>query len=88
VDGNLGHPQAVVWGSSKSVYSMYAWACSKCNLGTNWESAPLPAGTTWTSLSTPTLNLGPNTVAVGFDGTHYVFVGAMWSLGVWRYVEP
>jgi photosystem II stability/assembly factor-like uncharacterized protein len=82
-------PQAIVWGSKTRVYSMYAWACSQCDLGTNWESAPLPGGTVWTQQTTPAaLNLGPNSVATSFDGDHYVFVGVMWSLGIWRYVEP
>jgi hypothetical protein len=81
-------PEAVVWGSATKVYAMYAWACANCNLGTNWEVADLP-GTTWTSKTTPAaLNLGPNSVAVTYDGTHYVFTAVMWSLGVWRYVEP
>jgi photosystem II stability/assembly factor-like uncharacterized protein len=88
VDGGA-RPQAIVWGSATRVYSMYAWACSLCDLGTNWESAPLPDGTTWTAQTTPAaLNLGPNSIATSFDGDHYVFVGVMWSLGVWRYVEP
>jgi hypothetical protein len=68
---------------------MYAWACSQCDLGTTWESAPLPDGTAWTELTTPAaLNLGPNSIATSFDGDHYVFGGVMWSLGIWRYVEP
>ncbi len=81
-------PEALVWGSAKSVYAMYAWACSDCNLGTNFEVAPLP-GTTWTATTVPAaLNLGPNSVAVTFDGTHTIFTAVMWSLGLWRYVEP
>jgi hypothetical protein len=81
-------PEAVVWGTNTKVYAMYAWACSNCNLGTNFEVADLP-GTTWTTKTVPAnLNLGPNSVAVTFDGTHYVFTAVMWSLGLWRYVEP
>jgi photosystem II stability/assembly factor-like uncharacterized protein len=82
-------PEAVVWGTSKKVYAMYAWACANCDLGTDFEIAALPGGTTWTPTSVPTaLNLGPNSVAVTSDGTHNVFVAVMWSLGIWRYVEP
>jgi hypothetical protein len=67
---------------------MYAWACSNCNLGTNFEMAPLP-GTTWSTPSVPAaLNLGPNSVAVTYDGTHYIFTAVMWSLGLWHYIEP
>lgn len=81
-------PEAVVWGTAKNVCAMYGWACSDCNLGTNFESAPLP-GTTWSSVAVPTaLVIGPSSMAVTFDGTHYVFVGEMWALGLWRYVEP
>ena len=84
-------PEAVVWGSAKNVYAMYAWACANCNLGTNAEMAPLP-GTTWTAVTTPAvpaaLNLGPNSVAVTYDGTHYIFTAVMWSLGLWHYIEP
>jgi hypothetical protein len=81
-------PEAVVWGSAKSVYAMYAWACSDCDLGTNAESSPI-AGAAWADVTVPpALNLGPNTVAVSNDGQHAVFVAVMWSLGIWHYVEP
>lgn len=82
-------PEAIVWGSDKYVYAMYAWACSKCNLGTNFERAALPGGNSWSYLPEPSgLIIGPNTVAAAFNGTHWVFVGCMWSEGLWRYVEP
>jgi hypothetical protein len=81
-------PQAVVFGSANNVYAMWGWACSDCNLGTNFETAALP-GSTWTSPSVPSdLVIGPNSVAVTSDGTHTIFVATMWALGVWRYVEP
>jgi photosystem II stability/assembly factor-like uncharacterized protein len=81
-------PEGLVWGSSKNVYAMYAWACSDCNLGTNYELSPLP-GATWTDGTVPAeLDLGPNSVAVTNDGAHAIFVAVMWSLGIWRYVEP
>ena len=81
-------PEAIVWGTPKHVYAMYAWACSDCNLGTDFEIAPQP-GTTWTATSVPSaLNLGPNSVVVTSDGSHYIFTALMWSLGIWRYVEP
>jgi hypothetical protein len=67
---------------------MYAWACSKCDLGTNFERAALPSGTAWTAIATPGLIIGPNSVAVAYNGTHWVFVGCFWSEGLWRYVEP
>jgi photosystem II stability/assembly factor-like uncharacterized protein len=81
-------PEAVVWGTATSVYAMYAWACSGCNLGTQFEIAPQP-GTTWTPVAVPdALVIGPNGVAVTNDGVHNVFVGLMWDQGLWRYVEP
>jgi hypothetical protein len=81
-------PEAVVWGTTKHVYAMWGWACSGCNLGTNFEIASA-TGDTWTPTSVPAgLIIGPNSIAVTSDGTHSIFVGAMWSAGIWRYVEP
>jgi sugar lactone lactonase YvrE len=34
------------------------------------------------------LVIGPNGIAVTSDGSHSIFVGAMWAQGIWRYVEP
>jgi len=81
-------PEAVVWGTSKNVYAMYAWACSNCDLGTQFEIAPQP-GTTWSTADVPAeLVIGPNGVVVTSDGTRNIFVGLMWDQGLWRYVEP
>jgi hypothetical protein len=83
-------PEAVVWGTSKNVYAMWAWACSDCNLGTGFESASQP-GTSWAtepSSTTTGLQIGASSMAVGFDGTHSVMVGTFWAQGLWRYVEP
>jgi photosystem II stability/assembly factor-like uncharacterized protein len=82
-------PEAVVWGTSKNVYAMYAWACSGCDLGTQFEIAPQP-GTAWaTAAGVPAeLVIGPNGVVATSDGTHDIFVGLMWDQGLWRYVEP
>jgi hypothetical protein len=81
-------PEAVVWGTPKGLYAMYGWACSGCNLGTNYETAPA-SGDTWTAAAVPAaLTIGPNSVAVAYDGAHYVFLAVMWDQGIWRYVEP
>ena len=84
-------PEAVVWGTSKAVYAMYAWACASCDLGTQFETAPQP-GTTWSTAPTASvpaeLVIGPNSVVVTSDGTRNIFVGLMWDQGLWRYVEP
>jgi photosystem II stability/assembly factor-like uncharacterized protein len=81
-------PEALVWGTEKAVYAMYAWACSRCEVETNFAHAPLPGGTAWTFEGTPSLKIGPNSMAVAYNGTHNVFVGLMWAEGLWRYVEP
>jgi hypothetical protein len=81
-------PEAIVWGTPKHVYAMWGWACSGCNLGTNFEVADA-MGDTWMPTSVPAgLDIGPNSIAVTSDATHSIFVGAMWSAGLWRYVEP
>jgi len=81
-------PEAVVWGTAKNVYAMYAWACSRCDLGTNFEIAPQP-GTDWATATVPAeLQIGPNGVVVTSDGTRNIFVGLMWDQGLWRYIEP
>jgi photosystem II stability/assembly factor-like uncharacterized protein len=81
-------PEALVWGTRKNVYAMYAWACSGCDVQANFAHAPLPAGADWTYQDSTGLKIGPNTVAVADDGTHAVIVGLMWAEGLWRYVEP
>ncbi len=79
---------SVAWGSKDTVYAMWGWACAGCNLGASFVSAPLPAGDSWSKLSVPdALVIGANHVAVTSDGTHQIFVGTMWSTGIWRYVE-
>jgi hypothetical protein len=81
-------PEAIVWGTATTVYAMYAWACSGCDLGPQFETAPQP-GTTWSTASVPAeLVIGPNSVVVTSDGARNVFVGLMWDQGLWRYVEP
>jgi hypothetical protein len=79
---------SIAWGSDSHVYGMWAWACAGCDLGSGFTVAPLPAGDTWTKPEVPTaMNIGANHITVTSDGTHTIFVGTMWSAGVWRYVE-
>lgn len=88
VDGG-SKPEAIVWGTPNHVYAMWAWACSNCDLGTNFETAALPDGSQWSDVAVvPDLKIGPNSLVVASDGTHQVFVGVMWAQGIWRYVEP
>ena len=79
---------AVMTTASGASWTMYAWACSNCDLGTPFEIAPQP-GNTWSTAGVPTeLVIGLNGVVVTSDGTRNVFVGLMWDQGLWRYVEP
>jgi hypothetical protein len=83
LEANVG----IVWGSPTRVYSMWGWACSGCDLGATFSTAALP-GDDWSMPPVPeALIIGANHVAVTSDGTHQIFVGTMWSSGVWRYVE-
>lgn len=81
----------IVWGSPKSLYVMWGWACASCGLnegGPQYQTAPYP-GDTWTKPKLPdALVWGPNSVASTSDGTHAIHVGSMWATGLWRYVEP
>jgi hypothetical protein len=84
-DGSL----SIAWGSQKNVYGMWAWACAGCDLGSSFTVAPLPAGDAWTKPAVPmAMNIGANHIAVTSDGSHTIFVGTMWSTGIWRYIEP
>ena len=81
----------VVWGSPKTVYAMWGWACASCGFddgGPAYQTSPQP-GDTWSDGTLPSgLVWGPNSVATTTDGTHYIYVGSMWANGLWRYVEP
>jgi photosystem II stability/assembly factor-like uncharacterized protein len=79
---------SVAWGSNSKVYAMWGWACAHCDLGASFQSAPLPEGNNFTKLDVPAeLVIGANHIAVTSDGSHQIFVGTMWSTGIWRYVE-
>jgi photosystem II stability/assembly factor-like uncharacterized protein len=78
--------EALVWGTPKALYAMWAWACAKCTGGTSFKTAPHP-GTTWKSVDSP-MQWGPNSMVVTSDGKQSIFVGAMWWQGIWRYLEP
>ncbi len=87
VDSGM-YSEAVVWSTAKQVYAMYGWACSGCSFGNALETSPQP-GTSWSLGTLPSgLAIGPNSIVVTSDGKHTIFVGAMWSAGIWKYVEP
>jgi hypothetical protein len=80
--------QAIVFGTPKYVYAMYAWACGGCLLDPALQSAPQPGISGWARKSTsPEMTIGPAQAATVFDGTNYVILTANWRAGLWRFVE-
>ncbi len=80
---------SVAWGTDDHVYAMWGWACASCDLGAGFTVAALPEADAWTQPEVPDgLIIGANHVAVTSDGSQTIFVGTMWSEGIWRYVEP
>ena len=80
--------QAVVFGTPKSVYAMYAWACGGCSLDPALQSAPQPGTSGWARIAIPSgMSIGPAQTATVFDGTHYIVLTAHWRGGIWRFVE-
>ena len=82
--------RAVVVGTSKDIYSMYGSPA-----GPGVYSNPLfavasqPGTGTWVAPNTPAgLFQGAAQIGVLNDGVQNILVGAMWSAGLWRYVEP
>jgi hypothetical protein len=86
----LGGAEAVVFGTSKNVYAMFGAAIGPSgSIGPNFEVASQPGTGTWVAPGTPPgLADGAAAITVVNDGTHNIFVGAMFNSGVWRYVEP
>jgi hypothetical protein len=85
--------EAVVFGTTKNVYAMYGFPVGAGGtINPSLEVASQPGTGTWvqpgTSVTPPGLTQGPGEVAVTNDGTHFIFVGAMYNAGVWRYIEP
>lgn len=80
--------QGIVWGTPNKVYAMYGWSTTD-PVNPGFESAAQP-GTSWSSASgaPATFNGGPHQVAVVNNGVNNIFIGAMGSSGVWRYIEP
>lgn len=80
----------VVFGTSKNVYAMFGYPVGPGGTNTvSFEVASQPGSGTYISPATPAgLNQGSAQVVVVNDGTHNIFLGAMWNNGLWRYVEP
>jgi photosystem II stability/assembly factor-like uncharacterized protein len=87
--GGTGNESAV-FGTQKNISAMLntpAQGNPASSIG--WETSPQPGTGTWTNPSPPAgLGNGPGCVAVMNDGSHYILLGAMWGVGLWRYVEP
>jgi photosystem II stability/assembly factor-like uncharacterized protein len=85
-----GKQQAIAWGTPRAVYSMWGWASGpNGNVPPLFQSALQPASSGWTAMATPSaMTQGPNSIAVTKNGSQFIFVGAMWKAGLWRYVEP
>jgi hypothetical protein len=80
--------EAVVFGTPKRIYAMWAWACGGCNLDPALQSAPNPGISGWARMPTPPeMAIGPAQVATVFDGTNYIILTANWTAGLWRFVE-
>ena len=78
---------SIAWGSPNHVYSMWAWSCFGCVIDPKFMVGSAN-GDTWTSPGVPkTMLMGADHVAVTSDGSHYIFVAATRSTGLWRYVE-
>jgi len=82
--------ETVVWGTSKNVYAMYGWPIGAGqNVDPTFELGAQPGNGTWVKPGTPAgLTQGPGQVTVVNDGTHNIFLGAMFNGGLWRYIEP
>jgi hypothetical protein len=80
--------QAIVFGTPKRVYAMYAWACGGCLVDPAFQSAPQPGKSGWTRLPTPAaMAIGPAQALIVFDGTDYIVVTANWRGGLWRFIQ-
>ena len=89
---HVGNPtnETVVLGTSRTLYSMFGWPIGIG--GTEdpaFELAAQPGTGKWVAPGTPAgLTQGAAQISVVNDGTHNILVGAMWNVGVWRYIEP
>jgi photosystem II stability/assembly factor-like uncharacterized protein len=77
-------PETNVIGTSKNLYAMYSFV----GVGAAFEVSAVPGTGTWSSPATPSGMTGAAQFAKTNDGTHNILVGAMWTSGIWRYIEP
>lgn len=82
---NVGDGMTAIIGTSKNVYAGYGFPEEPIS----FEYAAQPGTGTWNQPTTPAgLSSGSAQFAIVNDGTHNILLGAMWDVGVWRYVEP
>jgi hypothetical protein len=81
---------SVVFGTTSNVYAMFGFPIGPGgSLGPSFTVAAQPGTGTWVSPPTAAgLTQGPAQIATVNNGTSNIFVGAMWNVGLWRYVEP
>ena len=78
---------SVVWGTPSHVYSMFSWSCYGCPIDPNFMVGSA-SGDSWTKPGVPKgMLMGADHVAVSSDGQRQIFVAAMRSSGIWRFVE-
>jgi hypothetical protein len=82
--------ESLTFGTSANVYAIAGAPVGISGLvDPAFEVAAQPGTGTWVLPGTPAeLNQGAAQISVVNDGAHYIFLGAMYNSGVWRYVEP
>jgi hypothetical protein len=82
--------ESLVFGTSANVYAIAGAPVGITgSVDPAFEVAAQPGTGSWVPPGTPTeLNQGSAQISVVNDGAHYIFVGAMYNSGLWRYVEP
>jgi fibronectin type 3 domain-containing protein len=86
----LTNNEAVVFGTSKNVYSMFGFPAGPgSTFDSSLELAAQPGDGTWVAPGNPGgLTQGAAQISGVNDGSNNVLIGAMWNSGLWRYVEP
>lgn len=82
--------EGITWGTSGHINAMNSNpAQGNPSFSPAWETAPSPGTGTWSTPATPGgMGNGAAQVSVVNDGTHNIYLGANWGVGLWRYIEP
>jgi hypothetical protein len=83
-------PESIVWGTPKHIYATWGWAYAGASpQAPHFEVARAPGTASWAAAKVPSgMDRGASSVVVVNDGSRNVFVGGMWGIGLWRYIEP